>query len=434
MPDPRIILTGALLVAALSACNTIQALLPDAATGELSPPTSVPSEEPLEAAATAPAEKMTSPSEAATQVEALPTMAPSPTPLPDSAIAEADAEELLLINLYERVNPSVVNIVITVDDEETNVTNNLFPTQGQGSGFVFDAADHIVTNNHVVADANKIEVTFFDGSIVPAEFIGADSDSDIAVIKVNVPSESLRPVTWGDSDLVRVGQRAVAIGNPFGLAGSLTSGIISALGRSLPTENGSFRIPEIIQTDAAINPGNSGGPLLNSDGEVIGVNTAIVPRRNSLSGERSFLGVGFAVPANLAHRVVPSLIESGKYQHPWIGFSGNTVTREIAEAMDLSEAAGALVVQVISGSPADDAGLRGGTREIVFDNGFDTTIGGDVIVAIDDEKIRVFDDLISFLSRRGEVNKSVTLTIIRGGETQTLELVLGPRPETDELN
>jgi 2-alkenal reductase len=366
-------------------------------------------------------------------VEALPTLAPSPTPLPDGAVAEADAEELLLANIYERVNPSVVNIVITVEDAANDVTNNLFPTQGQGSGFVVDLEGHIVTNNHVIEQADRIDVTFHDGSVLEAKFIGADPDSDIAVIKVEANPESLRPVIWGDSDLVRVGQRAVAIGNPFGLAGTLTSGIISALGRSLPTENGTFRIPEIIQTDAAINPGNSGGPLLNSDGEVIGVNTAIVPRRNSFSGERSFLGVGFAVPSNLVKRVVPSLITDGKYQHPWIGFSGNTVTKEIAEAMELPKIAGALVVQVISGSPADDAGLRGGTREIVFDNGLDTTIGGDVIIAVDDEEIVVFDDLISFLSRRGEVDKTVTLTIIRSGEEQTLDLVLGPRPEAEEV-
>jgi S1-C subfamily serine protease len=296
---------------------------------------------------------------------------------------------------------------------------------------VVDTKGYIVTNNHVIAEADQIDVTFHDGSTVEAIFIGADSDSDIAVIKVEVQPESLQPIVWGDSDTVQVGQRAVAIGNPFGLAGSLTSGIISALGRSLPTENGTFRIPEIIQTDAAINPGNSGGPLLNSDGEVIGVNTAIVPRRDNLSGERSFLGVGFAVPSNLVKRVVPSLIENGKYEHPWIGFSGNSVTPEIAEAMDLPQIAGALVVQVISGSPADDAGLRGGTREIVFDNGVDTTIGGDVIIAIEDEEIRVFDDLISFLSRRGVVDQAITLTIIRNGEEQTIELILGPRPEAE---
>jgi len=364
-----------------------------------------------------------------------PPLAPVPTAIPAEIVNQADAEELLLTNIYERVNPSVVNIVITVDNQETNLPENLFPAQGQGSGFVFDTKGHIVTNNHVVADANKVEVTFFDGTTVEAKVIGTDPDSDLSVIEVNVSAESLRPVAWGDSDQLKVGQRAIAIGNPFGLDGTLTTGIISALGRSLPTETGAFRIPEIIQTDAAINPGNSGGPLLNSKGEVIGVNTAIVPNRGSGFGsERSFLGVGFAVPSNLVKRVVPSLIEKGVYQHPWIGFSGNSVTPEIADAMELPEVTGALVVQVISGSPADDAGLRGGTREIVFDNGLDTTIGGDIIIAVDDEEVKVFDDLISFLSRRGEVGKTVTLTIIRDGKEQTLELTLGPRPEAGDIN
>lgn len=366
-----------------------------------------------------------------------PAMATVPTAVSDALIAEADSEELLLVNIYERVNPSVVNIVVTVgsNDVAGNIPENLFPTQGQGSGFLVDTAGHIVTNNHVIAEAEKVEVTFYDGSTVEAEVIGVDPDSDIAVIEVDLPEETLHPIAWGDSDQIKVGQRAIAIGNPFGLDGTLTTGIISALGRSLPTESGAFRIPEIIQTDAAINPGNSGGPLLNSQGEVIGVNTAIVPNRGGQFGsERSFLGVGFAVPSNLVRRVVPSLIESGKYQHPWIGFSGNTVTNEIAEAMELPGIAGALVVQVISGSPADDAGLRGGTREIVFDNGFDTTIGGDVIIAIEDEEVKAFNDLISFLSRRGEVGKVVTLTIIRDGKEQQVELTLGPRPEAGEVN
>jgi 2-alkenal reductase len=359
-----------------------------------------------------------------------PTLAPPPTPLPPEAIAEADAEELLLINLYERVNPSVVNIVITVEGEEQLGTDQLFPAQGQGSGFIYDTDGHIITNNHVVAEADKVEVTFYDGSTVEAEVLGADPDSDLAVVKVDVAPESLRPVTWGDSDHVLVGQRAVAIGNPFGLEGTLTSGIVSALGRSLPTEQGAFRIPEIIQTDAAINPGNSGGPLLNSQGEVIGINTAIVPRRSGF-GERSFLGVGFAVPANLVARVIPSIIEDGNYDHPWIGFSGNTVTPEIAKAMELNEVKGALIAEIISGSPADKAGLRGGTREIV---GINSLIGGDVIIAIEDEEIREFDDLISFLSRRGTVGESVTVTIIREREIQKVEVTLDARPKADEIN
>jgi 2-alkenal reductase len=282
----------------------------------------------------------------------------------------------------------------------------------------------------VIAEASQVEVTFYDGTTVDAELIGSDPDSDLAVVKVDVASESLRPVVWGDSDQILVGQRAVAIGNPFGLEGTLTSGIVSALGRSLPTESGTFRIPEIIQTDAAINPGNSGGPLLNSQGEVIGVNTAIVPRRSGF-GERSFLGVGFAVPANLVRRVVPSLIGEGAYEHPWIGFSGNTVTPEIADAMELPEVKGALVAEVISGSPADQAGLRGGTREEI---GINTLLGGDVIIAIDDSEIRDFDDLISFLSVRGSVGDTVTLTIIRNGREQTLDLTLGARPKAEEID
>jgi 2-alkenal reductase len=362
-----------------------------------------------------------------------PTLAPEPTPLPPEAIAEADSEELLLINLYERVNPSVVNILVTVDNGlADNLQQDLFPTQGQGSGFVYDKAGHIVTNNHVIAEATEVEVTFHDGTSASATVVGTDPDSDLAVVKVEVLAESLRPVAWGDSDQLHVGQRAVAIGNPFGLSGSLTTGIISALGRSLPTEN-RFNIPDIIQTDAAINPGNSGGPLLNSQGEVIGVNTAIVPRLSDL-GERSFLGVGFAIPSNLVKRVISGLIENGKYEHPWIGFQGNTVIPEIAEAMKLPQASGALIRQVISGSPADKAGLRGGTRDIILKDGRDVTIGGDVILKIEDEDIKTFEDLISFLSRRGIVGETVTLTILRNGKEQTVELTLEARPAAEEVD
>lgn len=365
-----------------------------------------------------------------------PPTVPPPTPLPPEAVAKADAEELLLINLYDRVNPSVVNIVVTVEDQSSaggSTPQDLFPTQGQGSGFVYDQQGHIITNNHVIADASKVEVTFYDGFLAKAEVVGADPDSDLAVIKVDVPADTLRPVAWGDSDELHVGQRAVAIGNPFGLSGTLTTGIISALKRSLPTETGTFRIPEIVQTDAAINPGNSGGPLLNSQGEVIGVNTAIVPRRTAL-GERSFLGVGFAIPSNLVVRVVPSLIEKGKYEHAWIGFQGTSVTPEIAREMKLPKAWGALVGTIISGSPADKAGLRSGTRDFTLESGLDVTIGGDVITAIDDEEIKSFDDLIAFLARKGDVGKKIMLTIIRNGKEQKLEMTLEARPAGDEIN
>jgi 2-alkenal reductase len=371
-----------------------------------------------------------------------PTLPPPPTPLPPELIQEADAEELLLINLYERVSPAVVSIqaVKTLEEFEHPQLPEGIPTpefpdepfrqQGEGSGFVVDSQGHIVTNNHVIADTTELLVTLYDGTILPATVVGVDPDSDLAIIKVDAPPESLRPVTWGDSDQVRVGQRAVAIGNPFGFENTLTSGIISGLSRSLPAITG-YRIPEIIQTDAAINPGNSGGPLLNSQGEVIGVNSAIVPNFNQ-SGERSFLGVGFAIPSNLAQRVVPVLIENGEYTHAWIGFRGIDVFPEIAAAMNLSEARGALVIRVVPNSPAEKAGLRGGNSEVDV-MGQPVIVGGDVIVRIEEYEVRRFDDILSYLSRNGEVGATVDLTIIRAGDTQTLMVTLGERPSTTDL-
>jgi 2-alkenal reductase len=369
-----------------------------------------------------------------------PTLAPSPTPLPPDLIQEADAEERLLINVYERVNPSVVSIqaITTLTDFEhpalpegvptPDLPSQPFPQQGEGSGFVVDTEGHIVTNNHVVADTTELRVTFFDGTTVPASVVGADPDSDLAVIKVDVPPESLRPIVWGDSDQLHVGQRAIAIGNPFGYENTLTSGIISGLSRSLPALTTKYRIPDIIQTDAAINPGNSGGPLLNSQGEVVGINSAIVPNL-SQSGERSFLGVGFAIPSNLAQRVVPALITEGVFDHPWLGFEGMDVIPEIASAMNLPEAKGALVTRTIPGSPADKAGLRGGNQEIQV-LGQPLTIGGDVIIAIDGQGVRRFDDILSYLNRRTEVGQEVQLTIIRDGAIETVTVTLGKRPST----
>ncbi len=392
-----------------------------------------------------------------------PTVAPSPTPLPEKQIAEADAEEALLINIYERASPSVVSIqaikelsasempqfpenIPTPQLPENiptpqmpegiptpelpglpNTPQQPFQQSGEGSGFVIDTEGHIVTNNHVVADTTQLTVTFFDGTTVPATIVGTDPDADLAVIKVDVPAESLRPVTWADSDTVRVGQRAIAIGNPFGYENTLTTGIVSGLSRSLPAESG-YRIPEIIQTDAAINPGNSGGPLLNSQGEVIGVNTAIVPSVN-LFGERSFLGIGFAIPSNQAKRVVPELIAKGKFEHPWIGFSGMDILPEIASAMQLPSTQGALVITVLPDSPAEAAGLHGGDRNILV-LGNPVAIGGDVITAINGNQVRVFDDILTYLARSGEVGQTVDLTIIRDGKTITVPLTLGQRPES----
>lgn len=369
---------------------------------------------------------------------ALPPIEIIPTAVPQDLITEADAEELLLINLYERVNPSVVNIEVTIggdlpDDVEVPEEFGPFNPRGQGSGFVHSRDGYIVTNNHVVDGAEEVLVTFYNGVEMPAEIVGTDPDSDLAVLKVDVAPESLLPVEWGDSGAVVVGQRAVAIGNPFGLEGSLTTGIVSGLGRSLLSLNRSFRIPEVIQTDAAINPGNSGGPLLNSRGQVIGVNSAIVPRQVGF-GERSFLGVGFAVPSNLAQRVIPALIEQGYYEHPWLGISASDVTTDIARAMNLAEARGTLVVAVLPGTPASRGGLQGGDTEFTTREGLTTQIGGDIIIAIDGEDIRNFDDLISYLSREGEVGQTITATIVRDGEIETVEIVLEGRPRANEFS
>ena len=369
-----------------------------------------------------------------------------PTSVPADIVAEADAEELLLINLYERVNPSVVSLEVVVgniDTEEETAPDRSQPPdenfgpfnpRGEGSGFVYDKNGYIVTNSHVVAGAAAIFVTFYNGLEFEGEIVGEDPDSDLAIIRVNAPEGILIPVDWGDSEEVAVGQRAVAIGNPFGLSGSLTTGIVSGIERNLFSLNQRFRIPEVIQTDAAINPGNSGGPLLNSQGEVIGVNSAIVPRQVGF-GERSFLGVGFAVPGNLALRVIPQLIEKGYYDHPWLGIEVNDVTLEIAAEMGLEEARGALVVNVLRpNTPASEAGLVGGDTDFITRDGIPTQIGGDVIIGLEDEDINNFNDLISFLSRRGEIGKPLTMTIIRDGEVLELDITLQGRPRADELS
>jgi len=362
----------------------------------------------------------------------------TPTPLPPAAIQEADAEEQLLINIYKRVNPAVVNIRVAKRIEGFRFEFEIpgFPRgpeeffmPGEGSGFVYDKEGHIVTNNHVVEGAEEIEVTFFDGTIVKAEVVGTDPDSDLAVLKVDLPPEGLQAVELGDSDGLEVGQRVIAIGNPFGLNGTMTTGIISALGRTLPlgriseTVGGRFSIAELIQTDAAINPGNSGGPLLDSQGRVIGVNTAIT----SLSG--SFAGVGFAVPVNLVKRVAPELIEKGRYAYPWLGISGTALVPKIMEEMGLPIERGALIVEVVEGSPAERAGLRGGKRDWVVEVfGKPTALGGDVITAIDGIEVKSMEDLIVYLVRETRVGQEVKLTIVRDGKEMEVEIELAERP------
>ena len=345
----------------------------------------------------------------------------TPTPLPDEAFAGLAAEDALLVNLYQRVNPSVVYIAVMIDAGEA-----LSPF-GSGSGFVYDTEGHIVTNNHVVAGANAIQVTFADGSVADARIVGRDAYSDLAVIKVDVPAERLAPLELGDSSTLQVGQRVVAIGNPFGLRGTMTLGIVSAVGRTLPSSElrtgGSFANPEIIQTDAAINPGNSGGPLLDLHGRVVGVNTAI----DSTTGVNS--GVGFAVPVNTVKRIVPHLIAKGAYHYPYLGITSQSrlSLAMLAEPLNLPVTRGVLIAEVLPGTAAERAGLRSGDREVEV-MGVQVIAGGDIIIAIDGYEVRDYDDFIAYLVRETEVGQRVVLTIIRDGERMEVPVTLGERP------
>ncbi len=345
----------------------------------------------------------------------------TPTPLPEAMIAEATAEDRLLINLYARVNPGVVNIDVAAG---TGDEASIF---GSGSGFLIDAEGHIVTNHHVVEGADTIWVTFSDGTLREAKVLGSDPYSDLAVLLVEDLPPGAVPLELGDSDMLQVGQRVIAIGNPFGLQGTMTVGVVSALGRVLPTvttaTGGSFSNPEIIQTDAAINPGNSGGPLLDSQGRVVGVNTAI---RTTTGGN---MGVGFAVPVNTVKRIVPRLISEGTYHYPYLGIvSDNRFTlAQLASVLDLPVNYGVLVSSVEPGTPADRAGLRGGTQTV---RALGTTIrvGGDIIIAIDGHRVEDFNSLIAYLVRETEVGQEVTLTILRDGKQMEVQVRLGERP------
>jgi S1-C subfamily serine protease len=299
---------------------------------------------------------------------------------------------------------------------------------GFGSGFVWNRRGYIVTNHHVVNQATRIIVTFADGTTVEGTLIGSDADSDLAVIKVSMPASQLHPVQLADSRAANVGQLAVAIGNPFGLESTMTVGFISALGRSLPVappsapDAPSYRIPDIIQTDAPINPGNSGGVLVDNEGHVIGVPSAIA------SPVRSSSGIGFAIPSAIVEKVVPALIDEGYYEHPWIGVSGTTLTPDIARAMNLTPTQhGALIEAVLTGGPADQAGLQGGTREHMMD-GITTQVGGDVITSFDGRPVKQFTDIVTYLARYHTVGEEVPVTYLRDGELRSTMIILTPRP------
>ena len=321
-----------------------------------------------------------------------------------------------LIEIFEKTEESVVQVNVRTVDGRSNPGN-------MGSGFVYSADGYIITNNHVVNNSGIVTITFLDGESYTAKIIGTDPDLDLAVLKVEMGSTYLQPIPIGDSSQLKVGEEIAAIGNPFGLSGSMTSGIISQIGRLLPQDSG-YSIPDVIQTDAAINPGNSGGPLLNMKGEVIGINTAI----QSATGE--FTGVGFAVPSNTVKKVVPVLIKDGIFHHPWMGISGSDVDPELAKVRGLNSSKGFLIVTVIEGSPAEDAGLLGvtDTKEI---DGREYPLDGDIIVKIDDKVVRKISDILIHLQREKSVGDDLIMTINRDGTIIEATLVLGERPQND---
>ncbi|UCE43752.1 MAG: trypsin-like peptidase domain-containing protein [Candidatus Bathyarchaeota archaeon] len=309
--------------------------------------------------------------------------------------------------IYNQTKDSVV--LIQTDD-------------GLGSGFIYDYEGHIITNYHVVENSATIQVTFLDGNIAEASKVGEDPYSDLAVIKVDSGVTTLHPVVLGNSSDLIVGEPVAAIGNPFGLSDTITSGIVSALERDLDAPGG-YLIIDVIQIDAAINPGNSGGPLVNLLGQVIGMNTAIITEEE----ERTFLGVGFAIPSDTINRELPDLMATGRYEHSWLGVAGIDVNLAIAQYLELEKPQGFLLVEVLPGSPADIAGLKGGT-EIVLLGGQQILIGGDVIVEIDGQTVRKLNDLAIYTERNKRPGDDITLTIIRSGEEQNVDLTLGERP------
>ena len=345
---------------------------------------------------------------------AAPTALPTLTPLPTLANQVTNPQEQELIDLYARVSPSIVSILVELGSQGG----------AQATGFVFDTAGHIVTNQHVVDGATAIEIDFPSGVKLVGKVLGSDPDSDLAVIELQGDPGQVTPLAVGDSDQVKVGETVVAIGNPFGYAGTMTVGIVSGLGRTVASNRaapggGSYTAPDIIQTDAAINPGNSGGPLLNLNGEVIGINKAL----ESQTGVNS--GVGFAVASNTLRQIVPYLIQNGKYVYPYLGMSAQEdISLALAQQLHLPQANGVYVASVVPGGPVDQGGLKGDSAAVNQQLRGD----GDLIVAIDGHNVQVFSQLMSYLVNNTRPGQVITLSILRDGKPMELKVTLGTRP------
>ncbi len=344
---------------------------------------------------------------------------PAPAATLPASISSMEQEEQSVINIYQQLSPTVVNIVATT--LEMNFWMDIIPRKGQGSGFIIDQKGYILTNNHVVGDASRLEVTLAGRAKVPAKLVGRDPETDLAVIRIE-SSEDLPVAPLGDSDSLQVGQKAIAIGNPFGLEHTVTVGVISALKRQIRTGEG-VSLFDLIQTDAAINPGNSGGPLINSLGEVIGINTAIFTTSGGAQG------IGFAIPINLARDVAFQLIEKGHVVRPFLGIYGAVpLDKELARALRLKVDTGLMVQRVIKGSPADLAGIQGGYKPVVIGN-WRLYLGGDIIVSFDNKEIVTLQDLSAAIQRR-KPGDTVMVEVVRGDRRLNLTITLGTGPKS----
>lgn len=339
----------------------------------------------------------------------------------------SSSEALTLPKIFNKTENSVVQITSSSPTSNSLVIRNgeQIPQNNVAlaSGFVYDQDGHIITNYHVISDPNSVEVTFVDGDSYSAKVIGKDPYSDIAVLQITDDGfqKHIPPLKAANSSALQVGEQVIAIGNPFGLSGTLTSGVVSQMGRVLPNDITGYSISNIIQTDAAINPGNSGGPLLNNRGELVGMNTAI------FSNTGVYAGVGFAIPSNMVQKVASSLLKNGSYEHPYMGISGITLSPEISNVTHMNDTKGILVADITADSPADKAGLRGGDVLTSVD-GHDIRLGGDVIVAVDNQSVRAMEDLLSYLEEQKVVGDNIDLSVVRDGKTQHIDMILAARP------
>jgi S1-C subfamily serine protease len=331
---------------------------------------------------------------------------------------QADNPYDTVIRVYRDWRPSVVTVISTTVSPDFRAKPE---SSGTGSGFMIDDQGHVLTNNHVIGDANRLEITLASGTTLPAQLVGRDERFDLAVIKASIPGDQLRVMTLGDSDLIQVGEQTIAIGNPYGLEGTVTTGVVSGRRPLVAEPEGDGVLIGAVQTDASINPGNSGGPLMNGRGEVIGVNTL------GLLPNRAQAGLNFAIPINNAKRILPDLLASGSYAHPFVGIGSAEITSTIADQLQLPVKEGLLVQSVEPSSGAAQAGLRGGSqpREVGARR---VAVGGDIVVAIDAQKVRRPEDFVAYLELNKKAGDTVTLSIVRDGQTRDVQVTLGERP------